>query len=74
MISIFGKKNCPYCTKAVDLAAKSGESYQYWDITDDPYPASVLKFIGYRTVPVIFDDLEYVGGYNDFVDYMQEEA
>ena len=70
MITIYGRDVCAYCIRAKTLAEKEGYVYRTVDINDD-----ILDKIEYlmgfkpRTVPQIFVNEQYVGGYNQFRDW-----
>lgn len=72
---VYGKPNCPYCVRAMDLLDSKGIKYEYIDVTKSP---EALKFIkedlGCRTVPQIFEvendtDMEHIGGFDDLVSF-----
>jgi glutaredoxin len=67
MITIYGKDNCGYCTKAKVLAEKYSLEYEYRDIKDpDNMLELFLRNPDAKTVPQIFWDDKYIGGYNGF--------
>ncbi len=66
MITIHTNEGCVFCKKAVQLCKTAGYIYRELPINDD-----VLERIEYlmgfkpRTVPQIFVNKQYVGGFND---------
>ena len=66
MIVIYGKDNCGYCTKAKALTEKYLLKYEYKDVKD---PDNMLELFSKnpdtKTVPQIFWDDKYIGGYNE---------
>lgn len=68
---IYGKDNCPYCQRSVNLCQRKGYEYEYYKIGEDVSKEDVVKRIGreFRTVPqIIFindDKEEYIGGFDD---------
>lgn len=76
-VVIYGRKTCPYCVKAVDLAEKltmihDNFEYEYIDIekvglTKDDLTEMVGKKV--ETVPQVFIDKKPIGGFTDFDAY-----
>ncbi len=68
MIEIYGKSNCGYCDKSVNLAKKYKLKYEYKDATDlDTYSELLEKIGTVPTVPQIFWNGNHIGGYESFV-------
>lgn len=66
-IKIYGKNNCPFCVKAKDLAISYGIKYEYLDIGYiDAYNELKALLPDVKTVPQIWCDDKYIGGYNEF--------
>lgn len=68
MFFIYGRESCPYCVRARDLLKSSGEDYKY--ITIRGGLGNILdqwsvKTNGSRTIPLIFKDNYFIGGYVD---------
>jgi glutaredoxin 1 len=66
MITIYGTDSCVYCDRAKQLCEMAGIQYRTKDIST--VDKEWLKFkVGFepRTVPQIFFDKEYVGGYTE---------
>lgn len=68
---IFGKSGCVYCEKARELLESRGIPYEYNSV-DDPKSLFEMQQLIYdktgiiaKTVPQIFKDWEYVGGFTD---------
>ncbi|MEM1379465.1 MAG: glutaredoxin domain-containing protein [Pseudomonadota bacterium] len=67
---VFGKPNCPYCTKAKELLDEAGIAYEYLDVVENPAAmyemlVRVKPEIGHFTpvtTPQIWLDGKYVGG------------
>lgn len=60
---IFTKENCDWCNKAVDLLDSENYSYFVWDVDDNPFAKEFLKWSGLKTVPQIYHNGHYIGGY-----------
>lgn len=74
MITIYGKANCGFCTKAKDLAESRKLKYEYKDVginqaTLDEMQARVLTPV--RSVPQIFIRDAHIGGYTDLIKYLE---
>lgn len=73
MIEIYGKDGCSYCEKALNLVKYYQIEHVYHkigrDLTLDEFKE---KFPGQRTVPVILTHGFRIGGYDDFVGYIEE--
>lgn len=66
MITIYGHGRCGWCLRAKELARDKGHQVD-WLNTDDPEVLEKLKVLlpDAKTVPQIWNDSEYVGGYDD---------
>ncbi|AUI86222.1 glutaredoxin [Vibrio azureus] len=70
---VFGKETCPYCVKAKALLEASGVEYTYYDVVKESAALyrmipSAKAIIGEKTpvtVPQIWLDGQYVGGYDN---------
>lgn len=77
MFEVYSKDNCQYCVKAKNLLTNKGEEFTVIDVSagsiDDQVLARELLInrvvetagITPRTMPQIFRDNEYVGGFDD---------
>lgn len=73
MITIYGKPNCGFCTKAKNLVDSRMLKYEYVDVSlgsnlemlKTLYPLA-------KSVPQIFIAGKHVGGYNEFTAYLEE--
>lgn len=70
---IYGKSNCGYCTKAKRFSEERNLEFTYKDVTN-AYFMDELKeaYPEARSVPQIFVNGERVGGYQDFVTYVED--
>jgi glutaredoxin 3 len=66
-IEIYTKQMCPYCTRAKQLLAKKGASFEEYDISmGGPKRAEMLQRAnGRSTVPQIFIGDRHIGGSDD---------
>jgi len=63
MYKIYTQNNCGYCVAAKNLLKSKGEQYEEIHLEDNPDAKNKLKQDGLRTVPQIWLDEEYIGGY-----------
>ena len=75
MIEIYGKDGCTFCTKAVGLAEMQGLNYVYKKLGRDFAREELFElFPNARTFPQIRANGEYIGGYEQFVQYTMKAA
>ena len=73
MILIYGKPMCPFCDKAKALCKQRNFAYEYKTLGTDYTKEELLEtFPGARTVPQIVINGLKVGGYDQFVQYIDE--
>ncbi len=68
-IIIFGKDTCYFCLKSKELLDKNNIEYKYilMNEVSNYYQTNYLNKvpITYKTVPQIFIDNKFIGGYSD---------
>ncbi len=68
-IIIYSANNCPYCRKAKNYLEQNGFQYQEIDLSHDYDKIDELKkSTGHRTIPLIFVNDVFVGGYTDMIE------
>lgn len=73
MIIIYGKPGCVYCDKAKDFCKLKNFNYEYKELDRDYRREELLEsYPEARTLPLIFANGVKIGGYNDFVDYIDQ--
>lgn len=67
MITIYGTSVCPYCTRAKNLAKRYGMEYEFKNIEFESFKKELDERanFGYKTVPQIWWDNRYIGGYSE---------
>ena len=60
MYTIIGREYCFWCNAAIELL---GEPYVYYDYTSLPVLSLLMKKSGMKTVPQIWENAVYIGGY-----------
>ena len=67
-IEIYTLTWCPYCRKAKSFFESKGLSYQEYDIDNEDKKQEMQKRSGgQKTVPQIFINDKYIGGYDDLI-------
>ena len=67
MIVIYGRPNCGWCVRAKILAEDMNLKYDYRDISDDALRDELkAKKPDCKTVPQIWWNDRYIGGYSEF--------
>ena len=67
IVEIYGKEQCPFCTKAKGLAEREGHEFTYKQLgIDFEFPDFMEIFPTARTFPQIIVDGEKVGGYTEY--------
>lgn len=75
MILIYGKPGCGYCEAAKALCNTRGYTYEYLTMNEDYTREQLLEnFPGAKTVPQIVVNGLKVGGYDDFIKYIEDTA
>jgi glutaredoxin len=73
LIEIYGKPMCPYCDKAKALCERREFKFTYKSLGTDYTKEELLEsFPGARTVPQIKINGTTIGGYDQFVQYLDE--
>jgi len=73
MIHIWGKPACPSCTKAKALCEQRGYQYEYLEMGKDFDREAVLtEFPEARTFPQIVVGGQKIGGYEQFIKYIED--
>ena len=63
LYKVYGKEPCPYCAMAKALLESLGEPYEYITLKSPDELRELVPTA--RTVPQIFKDGEYIGGFNE---------
>ncbi len=72
-IIVYTIDNCSYCEAAKALLTKKNLSFQEKNITnDDAQRKALIEKTGHRTMPQIFVDDEFIGGYNELNNFLNK--
>lgn len=72
---VYSKPDCPYCSKAKDFLLGLEIEYQEWSVGADIEFSKVQEMVredcekNVTTVPQIWVNGKYVGGYDDLVEW-----
>ncbi len=65
-VKMIKKNPCPFCDRAEALLKRKGAHVEILDLTDQPDEIMRWKQeTGWATVPMIFINQNFIGGYND---------
>ncbi len=67
-VLIYSKHFCPYCVRAKEFFKQNNIAFQEIDLSDNFSELDKLKKkTGHMTVPQIFVDEVFIGGYTDLI-------
>ncbi|MDA7837462.1 ribonucleoside-diphosphate reductase subunit alpha [bacterium] len=67
---VYGKRNCPYCQMAKDELTLRGVPFDYVDLEEINKTASEVTGRRVGTVPQIYLNGSYIGGYDQLMEYL----
>lgn len=67
---VYSKKNCPYCAMAMEELKLRGIKYDKLDLEDIGKTAAEVTGRKVSTVPQIYIEGEYIGGYDELMVYL----
>lgn len=72
-VLIYGKSDCIYCDKALEACDYHGLAYSYKSVSHEVYLKELKeKLPDVKTVPQIWVDDKHIGGYTEFLTYIEE--
>lgn len=72
---VWSRDNCPYCVSAKTLLKQKGIEFEERNISADYTREQLLEAVpGAQTIPQIFLDGEYVGGFTELRNKLLAEA
>lgn len=72
MFYIYGTERCGFCDQAKELLESFNITYTYQDVSTDQGLIDMFKMNGWKTVPQIFEEEKYIGGYSELVKYLKK--
>ena len=70
MYYVLTRNDCDYCEKAKQLLVDDKVPYSQTDILDDPIIIKLMIVAGLKTVPQIWYENDYIGGYNELREHL----
>lgn len=71
---VYGRDNCPYCVKAKQLLEQKKVWWVYVDLAKNPEIRERMIKRGHKTVPVIYNGYEFIGGYTELEEYFNNAS
>ena len=73
--TVYSKRNCSYCIRAIELLESKGLAHDVKKIDEDQKLFLELRqrAPSMRTMPVIFRNDQLVGGYQDLFQYLETQ-
>jgi len=69
---VYGKANCPFCALAKDELDIRGVQYEFIDLEEIGKSAAEVTGRKVKTVPQIYIEGQYVGGYDEMMEYFNK--
>jgi ribonucleoside-diphosphate reductase alpha chain len=70
---IYGKSNCPWCKLATEELSLRGTPFDYIDLEEIGKTAAEVTGRKVKTVPQIYIEGRYVGGYEDLMSHLESD-
>jgi ribonucleoside-diphosphate reductase alpha chain len=70
---IYGKSNCPWCKLATEELSLRGMPFDYIDLEEIGKTAAEVTGRKVKTVPQIYIEGRYVGGYEDLMSHLESD-
>ena len=70
--TLYTQSRCGFCDAAKNLLEDSGIAFMEVSLDYDKEARTMLKDMGCKTVPQIFDGELHIGGYTELVDYLNQ--
>lgn len=70
---IITREDCSWCDKAKDLLEQHGEGLRAFSYLDHPMFVKLMITSKMKTVPQIWHDNTYIGGYEDLAKYLLDQ-
>lgn len=73
MFYLITKPDCIYCDKAKELLTEKGIGFTAYLYTNHRMLTKLMFKAGLKTVPQIWYEGEYIGGYGDLVEWLAKQ-
>lgn len=72
MFEVNGTQWCPYCQKAKELLDSLGMEIEFVDLDEFPEKAFELIEEGMKTIPRIYHNGNFIGGFQELQQFLKE--
>ena len=72
MFYLITKTDCPWCDKAKELLQQREAPFGAFHYNEHPMIVKLMSKAGLKTVPQIWCEGEYIGGYENLVEWFQQ--
>ena len=69
---IYGKQDCPFCSLAKEEMQLRGIPFEFIDLKEIGKTAAEVTGRPVKTVPQIYVQGKYVGGYEELMDFLEQ--
>lgn len=70
---VYVKDGCAYCDLAVAILRFDGKAVNVVNIKENPEVADILQKHNAKSLPRIFHNGNYIGGYNELIAYLESQ-
>jgi glutaredoxin len=74
MIKVYSRKACHLCQRLKQILDNKQIQYITVDLDLQPDEATKLREMGIRELPQMWDGVEYIGGFNTSLRYIEEQV
>lgn len=74
MFYLITKPDCIWCDRAKELLDSKDECYEAHFFTEHPMIVKLMFEANLKSVPQIWKDSVYIGGYEDLVDWYKDDT
>lgn len=74
MYYLITKPDCVWCDGAKKLLFEKGEEYRAYDYEEHPMIVKLMREAALKTVPQIWYNSEYIGGYAALEDWLSDDT
>ena len=71
---VYGTQTCPYCTRAKSELSLRGMNFDFVDLDELGKTAAEVTARPVTTVPQIYIEGQYVGGYTEMMEYFNRST
>lgn len=72
MYFVLTRNDCVWCDRAKQLLEEKGEAYITSSLEDSPLLVRLMIKANLKTVPQIWQNAEYIGGYDNLAEHLHD--